>query len=250
MSSQFIWPHGKRAALSLSFDDARLSQMDRGIPLLDKHGVKATFYVTVNSMHRRLDGWKRAVANGHEVGNHTLTHPCSGNFGWSQDAALENYTLARMEADIAKSNEEIQQSLGVKTTTFAFPCGQKFVGRGEKTHSYVPLIAQHFVAGRGFRDESTNDPMFCDLAQLCGQDSDDQPFEQLKPWLDDAVKNGRWTIFVSHEVGDTVCQAMLPEVLETICRYAKDPANGIWIDTVANLAMHVRATRRALGVTI
>ena len=39
----FRWPKGKRAAVSLSFDDARTSQLDVGIPLLDRHKVPATF---------------------------------------------------------------------------------------------------------------------------------------------------------------------------------------------------------------
>ena len=42
MSNTF-WPEGKTAALSLTFDDARLSQVDQGLPLLDSYGVKATF---------------------------------------------------------------------------------------------------------------------------------------------------------------------------------------------------------------
>ena len=67
---------------------------------------------------------------------------------------------ARLVEDIIRSHAEIQRALGAKTTTFAFPSGQKFVGRGEKTHSYVPLIANHFVAGRDFRDETMNDPLF------------------------------------------------------------------------------------------
>ena len=44
MSNDF-WLEGKTAALSLTFDDARLSQVDQGLPLLDAYGVKATFYV-------------------------------------------------------------------------------------------------------------------------------------------------------------------------------------------------------------
>ena len=44
MSDNF-WPEGKKTALSLTFDDARLSQVDQGLPLLDAYGVKATFYV-------------------------------------------------------------------------------------------------------------------------------------------------------------------------------------------------------------
>src|SRR4030043_1269646 len=42
----FAWPEGKQMALSLTFDDARLSQPDKGIPLLEKYGVKATFYIS------------------------------------------------------------------------------------------------------------------------------------------------------------------------------------------------------------
>ena len=76
------WPDGKKAAVSLSFDDARLSQVDTGIPVLDEFEVKATFYLSVEAMRERLDGWKKAAANGHEIGNHSMTHPCSGNFAW------------------------------------------------------------------------------------------------------------------------------------------------------------------------
>lgn len=42
----FRWPEGKKMGLSLTFDDARLSQADKGISLLDKYGVKATYYLS------------------------------------------------------------------------------------------------------------------------------------------------------------------------------------------------------------
>jgi peptidoglycan/xylan/chitin deacetylase (PgdA/CDA1 family) len=48
----FRWPAGKRAAISLTFDDARVSQIDAGIPLLERCGVKATFYVSPSAMPR------------------------------------------------------------------------------------------------------------------------------------------------------------------------------------------------------
>src|SRR3954452_21298944 len=41
----FRWPTG-RAAVSLSFDDARTSQVDEGLAALKKMGVKVTFFVT------------------------------------------------------------------------------------------------------------------------------------------------------------------------------------------------------------
>ena len=38
----FPWPDGARAAVSLTFDDARPSQVDVGLPVFDRHGVKVT----------------------------------------------------------------------------------------------------------------------------------------------------------------------------------------------------------------
>src|ERR1019366_1180448 len=96
----FRWPGDKRVAVSLTFDDARLSQIDRGLAVLTPSGVKATFYVSPESVKKRVEGWKRAVADGHEIGNHTMTHPCSGNLAWSSKNALENYTLEQISQQI------------------------------------------------------------------------------------------------------------------------------------------------------
>jgi peptidoglycan/xylan/chitin deacetylase (PgdA/CDA1 family) len=81
-NSDFKWPEGKKMGLSLTFDDARLSQVDKGIPLLNSYGVKATFYLSPDNMKKRLSLWKKAVTSGHDIGNHSLLHPCSGNFAW------------------------------------------------------------------------------------------------------------------------------------------------------------------------
>src|SRR5436309_3602498 len=149
----FRWPDGKRAAVSLSFDDARLSQVDTGLPLFRKLGVRVTFFVQSAHVPERLAGWKQAVADGHEIGNHTVTHPCTGNFPWARQNALEEFTLARMEKEILGANAAIRESLGVTPRTFAYPCGQTFVGRGADAKSYVPLVAKHFLAGRGYHGE-------------------------------------------------------------------------------------------------
>src|SRR5277367_847446 len=100
-SKAFRWPNGRRAAVSLSWDDARPSAVETGVPILDRHGVKATFYVLPRNMTRQLKKWRAAAANGHELGNHTLNHPCMGNFiSWqTPETMLENYTLKRMERE-------------------------------------------------------------------------------------------------------------------------------------------------------
>lgn len=239
----FVWPEGKRAAVSLTFDDARLSQADVGIPLLDSYGVKATFYVSPQPLKERLPLWKQAVANGHEIGNHSLRHPCTGNFAFAREKALEDYTLRQMAQELEAANTVIESALGVRPATFAYPCGQKFVGRGRDLKSYVPLVAAMFSAGRGWMDESTNDPAFCDPAQLLGMELDGLDFEQAKKLIDNAVKNGTWLVLAGHEIGEGGRQTTRTDTLKAICEYARDPDNGIWIDTVENVTRYVREVR-------
>jgi peptidoglycan-N-acetylglucosamine deacetylase len=245
--TRFSWPEGKRAALSLSFDDARLSQVDVGTALLDRYGVKATFFVVPSSVERRLEGWKRAVAGGHEIGNHSLNHPCTGNFPWARQKALEDYSLDKMHYELVEANRRIQELLRVTSETFAYPCGQKFVGRGLDARSYVPLVAGLFLAGRGWLDETPNDPVFCDLAQLTGMEMDGKDFEQVLPLLDKAKQAGQWVLLAGHEIGPTGEQTTRMAMLEKLLPYARDSANGWWIVPVGTVAKYIhqqRATSR------
>lgn len=241
--SRFQWPDGKRVAVSLTFDDSRLSQIDTGLAVLEKEGVKVTFYVQAPRVQERLEGWKKAVAEGHEIGNHTLTHPCTGNYPFSRANALEDSSLKRMAQEMDGNNRKIQGLLGVTPRDFAYPCGQKFVGRGASTRSYVPLVAARFLSGRGYLDEAANDSSFVDLAQAMGTPFDDLDFAQMKSIVDDAAKTGRWVIFVGHEMGQRAFQTTDVHALTQLCEYLKDPANGVWLGTVEQIASYVRSHR-------
>lgn len=239
----FHWPAGKRLAVSLSFDDARASQLDVGVPLFDKYGAKVTFFVNPSNMAKRLDGWKRVAGEGYEIGNHSRSHPCSGNFTWSRKNGIEDYTLTKMAAELDDANSETERMLGVKPKTFAYPCGQRSIGRGEETKSYVPLVAKRFLAARGFRDEAANAPHFCDLSQLLGVNSDGMSFKEMKAAILKAEQEGDWLIFGGHEIGGPAPQTTQTATLEQLLEYAKDPANGIWLDTVESIAKYIQAQR-------
>jgi peptidoglycan/xylan/chitin deacetylase (PgdA/CDA1 family) len=240
---RFGWPEGKRGAISLTFDDGRASQIENGIPVLDRHRVKATFYINPGNITDRVDAWRKVAAAGHEIGNHSSEHPCTGNFSWSRDSALEDYNLDSMRAELEGADTEIKRLLGISPKAFAYPCGQKFVGRGKDTRSYVSLIAEMFGSGRGWMDEATNDPLYCDLAQLMGTELDGLSFNEAKLLVDQAVTEGRWLVFCGHDIGDPARQTVVTGTLDQICRYANDPANGIWIDTVSNIASYVKQER-------
>jgi peptidoglycan/xylan/chitin deacetylase (PgdA/CDA1 family) len=239
----FHWPEGKRVAVSLSFDDARKSQMDVGVPLFNGYGAKVTFYVNPPNMKDRLSQWKAAADSGYEIGNHTTSHPCSGNFPWSRAHALETYSPAMIAEDMDSANADIERLLGVRAVTFAYPCGEKFIRRGEQTQSYVPLVAKRFLAGRGFRDEAANDPAFCDFAQLLGIDSDEMSFEELRDAVEAGAKTGGWVVFAGHDIGPGGHQVTRAAALEQLLEYARDPANGVWLDTVKTVATYIQAHR-------
>ena len=124
--------------------------------------------------------------------------------------------------------------------TFAYPCGQKFVGRGAGVQSDVPVVSELFLAGRGWLDEGPNDPAATDLAQLYGYPMDDVEFEALKPVVDDAIARGQWLVLAGHDIGaGPGHQVTRVAMLRPLLRYASDPSRGVWVDTVANVARYV-----------
>src|SRR5688572_24042868 len=67
-----LW-HGKKAAVVLTYDDALDVHLDHAIPALDSLGFKGSFYLSAAfpGSKNRIPDWRKAAANGHELGNHT-----------------------------------------------------------------------------------------------------------------------------------------------------------------------------------
>jgi len=61
--------------VALSFDDGPSDELTPSLlELLRSHGVRATFFVVGRELEGRETIVRRAIADGHEVGNHTHTH--------------------------------------------------------------------------------------------------------------------------------------------------------------------------------
>lgn len=238
-----LLPDGVRVGLSLTFDDARDSQLDVAVPILDGHGVRATFYVLPARVRRRANEWRAVIGRGHEIGNHTATHPCSANFGFSRRNALEDYGLERIAADIDRASDRIESLLGVRPSTFAYPCGQSFVGRDEGRASYVPEVARRFLAARGYGSETSNDPRRCDLAHLEAFTVDGLDADALVGMIEEDGAAGRWVIMAGHEVGDGGELTVLADALDGLCRRAS--RDDVWVAPVAEIAGHLRQLRRS-----
>jgi peptidoglycan/xylan/chitin deacetylase (PgdA/CDA1 family) len=238
--SSFAWPSGRRAAVSLSWDDARVSQADIGIPLLDEFGIRGSFYVLPHMVEQRLEQWRSAITRGHEIGNHTVNHPSGGNFTWQRpEFMLESYTLEKIESEIVEASQRIEALLGAKPSTFAYCAGQSFVGRGLGVRSYVPLIAKRFLIGRTYFLPTYNIPTRCDRAQINGFGIDNLSFEQVRSYIDAAVNGEGWAVLVGHDMGNPSDRLNTSaEVLRRVCDYLKSRPE-IWVDTVAAIGSHL-----------
>jgi peptidoglycan/xylan/chitin deacetylase (PgdA/CDA1 family) len=251
------WPDGKTCAVSLCFDDGLDSQLRHAVPPLDAYGLRATFYLTTHMRERLtsesrrtlVDPWAAAQARGHELGNHTRSHSCSTNFPWTIEPgaprALESMTLGDMETEIDDAQRVLETAMGRPPATFAYPCGSTFVGRGRECRSYVPLVAERFVVGRGYNDEYLAAPLRCDLARVPASRMDNRPLSELLALVDEARNTGYWLLLVSH----TIANGQQPyatevTVLESLLA-SLAAQNDVWVDTVEQVGRHLRAQQSA-----
>ena len=238
------WPAGCQGAVSLTFDDGLPSQLEVAIPLLNRYGLQATFYVNPRAdFAEQLLPWRAAAEAGHEVGNHTVSHPCSKNFAFISDnnrRGLEEMTLDEIEAEIVLAGERIRTVIPQQETmSYGYTCYQPYVGRGATRQSYVPVVAKHCVAGRG-RGERPNDPRHCDLWYLWSTPCERMTGAELVGLAEQAAVQGRWSILTFHGVSEGHL-SVAPGDLEELCDFLARNRSRIWTAPVAVIAPQVAA---------
>ena len=122
------WPNGAKAAVVLTYDDALDSQLDHAVPALDAAGFKATFFLAGVKL-ADVARWRAVAAEGHELANHTIFHPCPASTLTSERRyTSEAYTPASMLREIEQQNVLLTALDGKPTHGFASPCGQTMAG--------------------------------------------------------------------------------------------------------------------------
>lgn len=247
---RFNWPSGFKGAVSLTFDDGLHSQLDLGLPLLEELGFKATFYVNPREEYGDfLKAWRKVADHGHEIGNHTVTHPCSCNFSGDPGCiGLENMTLEDIRMDIVEAHDRIRRVIPGGSRTFAYPCYQTSVGRGLNKRSYVPVVAEIFLAARASGEKGySNSPLACDLHELWSWSADRMRCEEMIGLTVKTVQEGRWAIFTFHGIDE----GHLPvsyEDLSGFLRFLNKHRDEIWVAPVAEVAEHIVGERKRLNL--
>jgi peptidoglycan/xylan/chitin deacetylase (PgdA/CDA1 family) len=128
----FVWPDGRQAAIALTYDDGLRSQLDVAIPQLDRAGLKGTFFLNGTFAQEDLLGWRAAAAEGHELGNHTVFHPCRrGMFPMPRQYNSEIYTVKTMLEEIRVMNTFLFAIDGRTERSYAVPCDRPVVGHNK-----------------------------------------------------------------------------------------------------------------------
>jgi peptidoglycan/xylan/chitin deacetylase (PgdA/CDA1 family) len=124
----------------LNFDDGRLSQYTKALPILDKYGFKATFYVVCNYIGKK-DGYmdwneiKTLQKEGHDIGSHSMNH-----------VRLEKLSKKNVEYEVGQSKRCLQDH-GINAKSFAYPFDS---GTDDKT--VINIVAKYYEIGRTASD--------------------------------------------------------------------------------------------------
>ena len=125
--------------ISLTFDDGLRCQIERGLPILDQHGLRATFFIAANTSPEHLDycphaPWRKIewnatdirtlkdmVRRGHEIGSHSVSHKHSEDpyYRPAQDRGYD----ARYEAE--ESKRLISDWMETEIPSFCYPFCRK-----------------------------------------------------------------------------------------------------------------------------
>lgn len=106
-----------RPALALTFDDGPSESTPALLEILAGHGVRATFFMCGNNVRRCPDVARQVQAAGHEIGNHTESHP-----------RLDFHSPEFIYDELAIAQETITTITGATPRLFRAPYGVRWFG--------------------------------------------------------------------------------------------------------------------------
>jgi peptidoglycan/xylan/chitin deacetylase (PgdA/CDA1 family) len=210
------------------------------IPALDSVDLKGTFYISdyFDGLKDQILKWRAAAAKGHELGNHTVWHPCEGGRAGREfvkpEVDLNNYTVSRMVKEIKTMNNILKAIDGKTERTFAYPCGDM------KIHdtAYFDEMKNDFIAARGVtRAMQTIDKV--DLMNVDCYGINGETGEQLINLVKQAMNTHTLLIFLFHGVGGEHSLNVSLEAHSALLHFLQQNENNIWIAPLIDVAKYI-----------
>jgi len=111
---RIVVPAGESGVLLLTFDDRNFAGWEKAMPVFEKYGAHATFFVSGPIDNTAVKTLKKLVAAGHTAGLHGLTH-ANADVAIARDGAEKYYW-----DDIVPQKDAIYWAY-VPCSTFAYP---------------------------------------------------------------------------------------------------------------------------------
>ncbi len=235
------WNH-KKCAVVLTYDDGLNVDLSNVIPALDSLGLKGTFYISdyFYGLNAQIDEWRKAAAEGHELGNHTIWHPCDGSLPGRSfvkpDYDLHTYTVNRMDNEILAMNNILKAIDGKDERTFAYPCGDM------KIHdsAYLNFLKYKFVAARGVTPEML--PINkVDLDNVDCYMENGATADEMIALVKKAMQTHTLLVFLFHGVGGEHNINVALKAHSGLLYFLKQNEKDIWIAPMIDVAKFIKS---------
>ncbi|ESQ86806.1 hypothetical protein ABAC460_22405 [Asticcacaulis sp. AC460] len=238
------WPEGKRAAIVLTYDDGLDSQLDVAVPQLDAAGLKGTFFLDGHILNpTRMLRWRAAAANGHELGNHTVYHPCPRDMVPTNDHyATDTYTPQSMVREIGVMNNVLFGIDGKTRRTMAYPCAQTLAGGVDFVNELKASGLVAYVRIGGDWSSVIADPAKLDLFRVPANGPDNEPDgAQLIAYVQHVEAVGGLGVLGFHGTGGDYLKVSA-ESHQALVTYLRDHPD-IWVATFQEVMDYVAANK-------
>jgi len=236
-----VW-NNKECAVVLTYDDAIDIDLDNVVPALDSLGLKGTFYLIGSSpvINKRLNEWRAIAKRGHELGNHSMFHPCDGSLpgrNWvSAESDLSKYTVARAVSEARTANTLLKAIDGKDVRTFAYPCGDLKIGNDY----FYDKLKNDFAGARGTQEGlQTIDQV--DLTNIRCYPINGQSAEYMIELVKKARQTHTLLVFLFHGVGGGHNINVSRGAHGQLLHYLKDNEQNIWIAPMVDVAERIKA---------
>lgn len=236
--------NGKKCAVVLTYDDALNIHLDKVIPMLDSYQLKGTFYLIGSSpvVSQRIPEWRAAAKKGHELGNHTLNHPCDGSLSGrdfvTSETDLSKYTVVRAVNEIRITNTLLKAIDGKDERTFAYPCGDLTI----RDTLYYNFIKNDFLAARGV-SSGYSALKKVDFSNVNSFFQNGSTAEQMIAQVEEAEKKGSFIVFLFHGVGGEHALNIDLEEHRKLLEYLKKRKKDIWTAPMVDVAKFIRENK-------
>lgn len=233
--------NGKKCAVVLTYDDALNIHLDKVIPMLNSYQFRGTFYLIGSSpvVSERIEEWRTVAKQGHELGNHTLNHPCDGNLPGrdfvTSETNLSKYTVARAVKETRITNTLLKAIDGKNERTFAYPCGDLTI----KDTLYYNFLKNDFAAARGVSSGYLN-MKEVDFSNVNSFFQNESTAEQMIAQVEEAEKKGSFIVFLFHGVGGEHPLNVDLEEHRKLLEYLKKRKKDIWVAPMIDLVKYIR----------